>query len=580
MEAGKEIAWSAARRAHGNRTRTTRGLGERLRGVEPATLLFAASVLVSGGFLLHWLSRLTFWRDEWALLLDRREWSLDVLLDPFVEQLLAIPILLYKVLVGLFGIDSPVPFQIPSTLMFLLSVVLLFVYVRRRVGGWLALAMALPILFLGPAWDDLLFPFQVSFFGSTACGLGALLALDRGDRAGRLLATILLATSLFFSHVGIPFVAAIALEIALGRDRFRRAYIVAAPTALWALWYLGWGHEATNFVSLHNLTTLGGYVPDGYASSLSSYVGLAGPRDDTAITPLDWGRPLLVIAVGLAALRLYRLGATGLRPRLFTVIAIPTVFWSLTGLNASFFGEATSGRYQYLGVIGLALIAAELARGLRVPRPGLLLAGAISVAAALANFSTLENTAAGLAGIGQQQRAGLGALELVRDEVAPDFVLTVENSGVDYLGIVTAAKYFSAIAEYGSPAYTPAELVDAPEIGQIAADMVLVDALGVGLEPVTAVEPEACLAAAGLEAGPTVVDLPAGGVVVRIDQGRARMRLRRFASESFPFDLGSFGAGEGGALAIPADASAKPWQLELTGRGSASICGLGEDRPR
>ena len=61
---------------------------------------------------------------------------------------------------------------------------MLFVYARRRVGEWIALAMILPILFLGPSWDDLLFPFQMALFGWIACGIGALLLLERRDRAG------------------------------------------------------------------------------------------------------------------------------------------------------------------------------------------------------------------------------------------------------------------------------------------------------------------------------------------------------------------------------------------------------------
>ena len=71
--------------------------------------------LLSGGVLLNWLSDLTFWRDEWAFILDRRGSGIDTYLDPFVEQLLAIPVAIYKLLIAVFGIDSPTPFQIAST---------------------------------------------------------------------------------------------------------------------------------------------------------------------------------------------------------------------------------------------------------------------------------------------------------------------------------------------------------------------------------------------------------------------------------------------------------------------------------
>ncbi len=187
MEAGTNAA-----RASGLPERRRQGIAERIRGASPGTLLFAAAVLIAGGVLLNWLSELTFWRDEWAFILNRRGSGLDTYLDPYVEQLVAIPIAIYKLLIAVFGLESPIPFQVASTLVFLTSIVALFVYVRRRVGEWLALAAALPILFLGPSWDDLLFPFQIAFFAPVACGLGALLALDREDRRGDVIACALL----------------------------------------------------------------------------------------------------------------------------------------------------------------------------------------------------------------------------------------------------------------------------------------------------------------------------------------------------------------------------------------------------
>ena len=289
-------------------TAAARASISKVSGARPATLLFCAAVALSGGVLLNFLSDLTFWRDEWAFILYRRGSGIDTYLDPFVEQLLALPVASYKLLIALFGIESPTPFQIASTLVFLASVVVMWVYVRRRVGEWLALAAALPVLFLGPAWDDLLFPFQISFFGSVACGIGALLALEREDRKGDVIATALLAIGLFCSHVGIPFVVAATVDLALTRERFRRAFVVVIPTALWMIWYLGWGREAQNFVSFHNFSTLPGYVGDGFSSSLSTLLGLAVPRDEATITPLDWGRPLLVIAIAAFVWRVWRVG--------------------------------------------------------------------------------------------------------------------------------------------------------------------------------------------------------------------------------------------------------------------------------
>ena len=127
---------------------------------------------------------MTFWRDEWDFLLHRREFNAEIYLDPFVEHLLAPSIGTYQLTVAVFGMESAAPTQVIAVALFITAAALLFVYLRRRVDGWLALAAVLPVLFLGPSWDDLLFPFQMAFFGSIACGIGALLALDGGPGAG------------------------------------------------------------------------------------------------------------------------------------------------------------------------------------------------------------------------------------------------------------------------------------------------------------------------------------------------------------------------------------------------------------
>jgi hypothetical protein len=548
------------------------GVLQRIARAHPATILMAGAVLLSGGLLLHWLSRLTFWRDEWAPLLHRRSWSVGSFLDPIVEHLVAIPVLSYKVLVTTFGMDSPAPFQFVATVAFLISVILLFIYARGRLGEWIALAAVLPILFLGPSWDDLLFPYQLGYFGSVACGLGSLLALDRRDKTGDVTATILLIASLMFSDVGIPFVAGAVVEVLLGRDRWGRAYVFAIPTVLWGLWYLGWGHTAPTFISFHNFANLPGYVTDGLASSIGSLLGLGTPQSSLQVTSLDWGRPLLVLAVAVAALRLYRLGKVP--DRVLTVLAVGVGFWCLTGLNASVLGAPTVGRYQYVGVVGIVLIASELARGMKIPRVAVWLVLFVAAAAALSNVSLLRDTAKGLAGIADQERGGLAALELTRGEVDPGFVLTEQNSDVDYLGLVDASSYFSAVDAYGSPAYTPAELAAAPEAAKVAADKVFGAALGVRLVSAPATKTGHCVTARP-RAQPVVTPVPRGGLVLRSRRLGTQLALRRYATASFPVALGPLRPGRASQLEIPTDQPPQPWQLELSGGGAVSVC----DRP-
>jgi hypothetical protein len=524
-------------------------------------------MLLSGVLLLHWLGRLTFWRDEWAFLLHRRPWTVGSFLDPFAEQLLAIPVLIYKTLVGIFGMESAVPFQVVAVLLFLASVGMLFIYVRRRVGEWLALAAILPILFLGPSWDDLLFPFQMALFGCIACGIAALLMLERHDRIGDLAAMALLLTALFFFDLGIPFVAAATVELAFGRDRWRRAYVVAVPTAIWLIWYAGWGHNAHTFISLSNFARSPSYIVDGLSASIASWVGLGTGAYDAS--PLDWGRPLLVLAIGLVAWRLSVVRRFS--PRLLGTAVLLLGFWFLTALNTNPLAPATAGRYQYLGIVLMALVASELAAGLRVRRYAVVLIVLAGVAAAVVNGARLHDAAGGLDGIAQQQRGGLAALELARGRVDPRFELTQENSGVDYLGLLDAGSYFSAVDAYGSPAYTPAELATASESARSAADMVSAAALGVRLSAGGEAQPGTCLPLDPGAAGVTV-PVPPQGVVLRASGAGTQVSLRRYAGASFPVALGPLQPGTTELLLIPPDRSARPWSLRLTGGGRVTAC--------
>ncbi len=541
------------------------------RRLGAANLLLAAVVAATAVLLLVWLGELTFWRDEWDLLLHRRGSDPEVFLRPNFEHIAISLVAVYKGLLAVFGMDSPRPFQVVAVGSFLSSLVLAYVYARRRVGSWLALAGVLPIFVLGPSWDDLLWPFQIGFFGSMCAGLGALLVLERRDRLGDAVACVLLVVSISFSSLGVPFALGGALAIALDPDRRRRAWVALVPIALYGLWWLGYGRDADSYVSLHNLVTAPGYILDGFASSLASLLGLATPSDSIA-SPLDWGRALLVLAVGLA---LWRIRVAGRPGRGFwIVLAIAVSFWFLAAFNASIFREPTSGRYQYMGAVFVVLLAAELLRGVKVNRWAATAAMVVAALAALSNLSSLHTAWRGLTQFGQLQPAGLAALELTRDRVAPDFQLTEQNSGVDYLGLVDAGSYFSAVDAFGSPAYTPAELAEAPAQAREAADKVFGAALEIGLSPGPG--GGACSA---IELGdqPRPVPIGPAGAAIRAPAAEpVAVRLRRYATDSFPVALGSVRAGRTAVVTIPPDGSGQPWQLGLSGSGRARVC---EARP-
>ena len=529
--------------------------------------LFAFAAVVSGGLLIALNAQLTFFIDDWEVLLHRRGFSVDAFFSDHAGHPSMSLVAVYKALQATFGMGSLTPYAVVSTLVFIASVVLLFIWMRRRVGDWLALAGALPLLFLGAAYEDLMSPFQLGYFAPIACGIGALLALEGGNRRGDVICCALLVFAISFQTVGLVFVAAAAVAIAWDRELRARAWVVLLPAALYALWYLGWGRSSdASQLSFENIATAPGFMLDGYAAAVSSLFGLTSSRADAPVSSLDWGRPLLALAIVVGAAVLI---ARGRIPKWLVVVVIAGLaFWFLTAINASTGRLATTSRYQYIGVVLVLMTAAELARGVRPSWRVIAIAVVVSLAATAANLSAMRDAYHGLKGVVPTVRGDLAALEIAADNVDPALVLTPKNSNFNYFTLVDAGSYLSAADKFGSPAYTQEELASAPEAGRAAADKVLAAADGVALRPVD--EAAGCQPAAA--GAPALTQLePGSTTVVRASGATARLALRRYATESFPVELGSLAAGEAAALELPADASAERWELAATG-GALELC--------
>jgi hypothetical protein len=558
----------------------------------PALILLIWLVGASGFLLLLWGSRLTFLLDDWEFLIYRRDFDAHSILDPHGEHIVVIPMLIYKLLLAVFGMGSALPFRFASTGLFLLSAVLLFVFLQRRVGQWPALAATAVVLFLGAAWEDLLWSFQVGYFGCMASGLGALLAFERRDRRGDRVACALLTLGILFSSLGLSFLVGAAVEVLSRRDRWKRLYILIIPAAVYALWYLGWGHTAESAFSIANLAKTPAFVLNGVSGSLASAFGLSLPGASESAGGLDWGRPLLVAALVLAVWRLRRLGRVP--PLFWVMVAIGGSFWVLAGVNQIPGRDPVASRYQYIGVIFVLLVAAELLRGVRLGPWTLATVFIVAAAAIAPNISYLHSAYQSYHQISQLEKADLGALDIARDTVPPTFVLSEDLAGTGYVHI-EAGPYFAAANEFGTPAYTPGELAEASPPARLAADRVLFGALGMKLAVVPAARfpktmptplatgPEGaaqlpaggCVTVPGGPESPLLI-LPPGGVIMRAGKGGIEnVELARFATEEFPIELAQgLEAGQVGEIAIPGDGSTVPWRMQLESRAQTTVCGL------
>jgi hypothetical protein len=573
--------------------------------------ILAAATLSSGVLLVSLTARMTYRYDDWYVLLAGRDWSPHALLDPQYEHIVFARNVIFKALLAIFGIGSEVPFSIVSTSVFLLSAVLLFVYMRRRVGDWLALIATTVILFLGAAWEDLLWPIQIVHFGVIACGLGMLLALEREDRTGDRLACALLTLSISFFTLGFVFAAGAAVDIVQRREVWRqRIYILVVPCFLYFLWWLGWGHTGGNSLSWHDIGSIPIFVLDSIAAGIASLFGLAGSTTvPTVQTSLDWGRPLVPVVFLLAIWRLQRFERV---PRFFWIVAtIGFSSWIIGALGQQIGRLPDASRYQYPSAIFILLMAAELLRGVRLSRTGLIAAAVVAAAAVMGNLTQLIDIYKVRKGESEQEKAALAAIEIARDRVAPVFKLPTPDTHfeqfvsltfpytkftpgppIDYFS-VNARGYLNVVDDFGSPAFTQDELADSPEAAREVADRVLAAALGI--KPVGSEAPSSAAAGPtpmligppGALAGrnthclklnataePPLIELPSGGATLSSGPGSGfEVRLRRFASTALPVDLGNLPPDSSAVVDIPTDRSSQPWKLSLDGSGPVDVCG-------
>ena len=505
--------------------------------------------------------------------MDRRAFTADSFLLPHNEHIVILPVVVFQLLLHLFGMSSARPEFVVLTAFLLATAALVFVYVRRRTGPWPALLAAVVLLFLGPAWQDLLWPFQVGFVGSILCGVAMLLALERDDERGDVAACVLLALSVCFSSLGLSFAVAAFVDL-LQRRRargLRRAYVVVLPLLLYALWYAGWGHDAETHLTLHNVLVSPRFVWQSLLASVDSLLAL-GTILGEVVGRSKWGIVVLVAAAVLIV-RAWRRGRR-FDPGLWPVLAAAVSFWFLAAFNYIPGREAYSSRYIYVGCVFVVLIAANLLRGVRFSR--LALAAGAAVAAVVVGFN-LVPLREGRDFLREQTvltRSDLAAIEIAHRTVDPALTLTPDIAGTSYLPNVQAGKYLQAVDEYGSPAYTPAELAAAPEAGRSQADLVLANALPLAIEFEAPAVPrsirDSCVAvpagrtpALPLHPGATAIELPPGN--------SAKIRLRRFARAEFPLASTATG-GTVTLLRIPADAAPQPWLLRVDAAQGATVC--------
>jgi hypothetical protein len=540
---------------------------ERIRRVRARTpiLLLAVAVAASGALILNYDRHLTFSSDDWRMMTSRPGWGPDALLKPFNEHLILVPTVIFKALVEVFGMGSALPFFVVSIGLFLLCAVLLYVYLVPRVGEWAALVGAVLVLFLGAAYEDLFWAFQMGFFGSVGAGLGALIALDREDDRGDRWACVLLLASVACGGVGLAFIAAALADLAFGRrPRRNRAWVVLAPLAMYVGWRLGWGETAGSQISFETVRGLPRYVFNAAAAGTASLLGREAYADD-GYPPLLASLLLIVLAIVAAAQMIRR---REISRGLAVALALALSYWMLIGLNRTGGHRlALLSRYQYPSAVFILIVAGELLRGVRIPRSAAVPVAVVTAAAIIGGISIMASHYEGRwTSTSLQIRLTTSALDIAGPGAEAD-----QKISFPVADFIPAGRYLRTAEQHGSPGYSEEALLDRSSVERERVDGMLVEFMDVELSSASGdSKGSRCrsvpsVAIPGTPIGPGAYRLSNTGQV------SAGLVLGRF-NEYPRVDLGTVPPGAARSLEIPPDRSDRSWRIAAKG-GPVLLCG-------
>ena len=391
-------------------------------------------------------------------------------------------------------------------------------------------------MLLGPAWQDLLWPFQIGFLGSMAGGLGALVLLDRRRTTADVGAAVCLLLAVFCSGIGLTVLAGITVELVWRRRSWHRIWVSVAPAVVFGVWYVASARRSTT-VTRPTLATGAHFISRSAAAAAGSLIA-QGPTAGSVAAIV-----LAVLAVVCIATQPERCG------RLAMAVTGGLSFWLLTLVTRGTGPDAS--RYLYPGGIYVLLAAGEVFHLLatRTPsrtrrgahsadtgrRPPTIIAAVVVIAvigysgvAVYRNSTILRSGRNGLLGVSQRVRAELGAVQVIGKALPPAF-----RPDKAMMPQVVTRPYLAATAAYGSPGLPAGLLVHQPPKVRADVDAMVLRALPmhVTIGPGDASTAASCVSAP--EVGAAVFELPASGLWITTAPGSTLTLGARWISPTF-----------------------------------------------
>ena len=477
--------------AAANSPRRSRPQPNRLRRDRAVWYALAGAIALAAALILYETRGTTLYNDEVAVFQGFADnFDAETVFTPRNGHLLAVASLLYEAVFSAFGPDYLV-LRIVDVLGLAVLAVVLFEYLRRRVGSWLALAPVVVVLFLGASWETILWPFSVATFGfALAAGIGALLCLERGDRRGDVSACAFLVLALACHSIALPFVVGVAVTLLWRKRNRRRSWIFGVPFVLYVVWWL-WALKFDSSPALDsvNVWLIPAYAAEALAIVLASLTGLGATISGEGLNPTieieaGWGRLLALAAVVALAIRVSR---RRVPIALVATLAILATYWSLAALSLGPERAPEESRYILPGAVLVLLVAANALAGIRLPSAARVAVVVVAAIAVLTGVRQLHDGSLFLRDYSVRAQATAAGVEAAKASAPAGYEPRNDPALADVVPSqlpLIADDYLAAMSEFGSLAYDRRELADDPLAADIAEQVrVATISAGAGVEP-------------------------------------------------------------------------------------------------
>jgi len=429
----------------------------------PDALALGLALTAAG--IIAWFARgWFFYHDDWNIIFYRRSGGVHAFFAPYLDNLFAGVIFLYRVLFATVGLRHIGPYIGVELTLHILCAGLLYVYLRRRgVLPWLCLSILAVLLLLGSGWQAMVWLACAGFVIPLIAMLGILLLWDSKLRRADLFAFMLACVGLLSHATSVPILLGLIVASIGTGLRPTRLAALGLPLVGWAFWFLAVRPTLLPPASLRHIA---GSAPPSRSISLAHLdLNLLGPwlwhslegslgalagKPNSAVVALLVG----FFGAGLLAWALIR-RQLGWRT-LGMMIAVLGFWCSGWVASANEIVSPTASRYLYPGAVFLLMLIGECLRGINVKAPVAALTVVLVALILSSNVDQLRVNSDVASAQFARAKVALADLEGCRGRLAPTFrfppdLSSLEGGTTSAAFGVRAGPFWAATAALGKP---------------------------------------------------------------------------------------------------------------------------------